>query len=135
MGDGGQLLESDLLSHMEGIQARWQEPLVIIYPEYITWFDFPYTIWMGTETTAAEKNAALEFQRYLLSEEVQAQAVLQGLRPVNTDVPLDIEGSPFARWQDQGFLAVVPRASAMRSPDRDTLDTLVRWFELNVTQR
>ncbi|NLT41921.1 MAG: solute-binding protein, partial [Anaerolineae bacterium] len=60
MGDGGQLLESDLLSHMEGIQARWQEPLRIIYPEYITWFDFPFTIWMGQETTAAEKNAALE---------------------------------------------------------------------------
>lgn len=135
MGDGGQLLESDLLSHMEGIQARWQEPLVIIYPEYITWFDFPFTVWMGQETTAAEKNAALEFERYLLSEEVQAQAVLHGLRPVNTSVSLEIEGSPFARWRDQGIVTVVPRASAMRSPDRDTLDTLVRWFELNVTQR
>ncbi len=135
MGDGGQLLESDLLAHMEGIQARWQEPLEIIYPEYITWFDFPFTIWMGQETTAAEKNAALEFERYLLSPEVQAQAVLQGLRPVNTDVPLDVEGSPFVRWADQGILTVVPRSSAMRSPDRDTLDTLVRWFELNVTQR
>ncbi len=135
MGDGGQLLESDLLAHMEGIQARWQEPLEIIYPEYITWFDFPFTIWMGQETTAAEKNAALEFERYLLSVEVQAEAVLHGLRPVNTDVPLDSEGSPFVRWADQGILTVVPRASAMRSPDRDTLDTLVRWFELNVTQR
>lgn len=135
MGDGGQLLESDLLAHMEGIQARWQEPLEIIYPEYITWFDFPFTIWMGQETTAAEKNAALEFERYLLSEEVQAKAVLMGLRPVNTDVPLDGEDSPFVRWADQGILTVVPRSSAMRSPDRDTLDTLVRWFELNVTQR
>jgi len=66
---------------------------------------------------------------------VQARAVLLGLRPVNTDVPLDGEGSPFVRWADQGILTVVPRSSAMRSPDRDTLDTLVRWFELNVTQR
>ena len=135
MGDGGQLLESDLLSHMEGIQARWQEPLVIVYPEYITWFDFPFTIWMGPETTAAEKNAALVFERYLLSEDVQRQAVSYGLRPANPDAPLDVEGSPFVKWQDQGILQVVPRASAMRSPDRDVLDTLLRWFDLNVFQR
>jgi hypothetical protein len=30
---------------------------------------------------------------------------------------------------------VVPRSSAMRSPDRDTLDALLRWFDLNVMQR
>jgi len=135
MGDGGQLLESDLLQHMGGIQSRWQEPLRIVYPEYITWFDFPFTIWMGPETTAAEKNAALEFERYLLSADVQRQAVLQGLRPVNTDVPLDVEGSPFVKWADQGILIVVPRSSAMRSPDREVLDALLRWFDLNVIQR
>jgi hypothetical protein len=27
---------------------------------------------------------------------------------------------------------VVPRTSAMRSPDRDVLLALLRWFELNV---
>lgn len=135
MGDGGQLLESDLLTHMAGIQSRWQEPLVIVYPEYITWFDFPFTIWMGPETTAAEKNAALEFERYLLSPDIQQQAVLQGLRPANPDVPLDGEGSPFVKWRDQGILLVVPRSSAMRSPDRDVLDSLLRWFDLNVIRR
>jgi len=135
MGDGGQLLESDLLAHMAGIRARWQEPLVIVYPEYVTWFDFPFTVWMGPETTAAEKNAALEFERYLLSAEVQEKAVLRGLRPVNAEVSLDIEGSPFVQWRDQGILPVVPRATAMRSPDRDVLDALLRWFDLNVLER
>ena len=66
-GDGGQLLESDLLNNMEGIRTRWSDPLVIRYPKYVTWFDFPYTIWVGPETTAAEKNAALQFQQYLLT--------------------------------------------------------------------
>jgi hypothetical protein len=135
MGDGGQLLESDLLAHMAGIQSRWQEPLVIVYPQYVTWFDFPFTIWMGPETSAAEKNAALEFERYLLTADVQRQAVMHGLRPANPDVPLDAEGSPFVTWQSQGIQLVVPRSSAMRSPDRDTLDTLLRWFDLNVVQR
>ena len=38
------------------------------------------------------------------------------------------------QWQDQGVAIVVPRTSAMRSPDRDVLQTLLRWFELNVAQ-
>ena len=135
VGDGGQLLESDLLTHMAGIQTRWADPLVIFYPRYVTWFDFPFTVWMGPETTALEKNGALEFQRYLLSPEVQQQAVARGLRPVNPDVPVTEGDSPFVRWEAQGVKAVVPRTTAMRSPDRDVLQALLRWFDLNVASK
>ena len=133
-GDGGQLLEADLLKNMEGIQTRWGEALQIFYPKYVTWFDFPFTIWMGPETTATEKNAALEFQRYLLSPEVQAKAVGDGLRPVNSEVSVDQPNSPFTRWTDQGVASIVSRTDAMRSPDRDVLLSLLRWFDLNVAQ-
>ena len=135
MGDGGQLLESDLLTNMAGIQTRWEDPLAIVYPEYLTWFDFPFTIWMGPETSALEKNAALEFERYLLSPEVQEEAVQQGLRPANTEVAITGPDSPFETWEDQGAMSVVPRTSAMRSPDRDVLLSLLRWFDLNIAQR
>ncbi len=135
MGDGGQLLESDLLVNMAGIQTRWVEPIVIRYPTYITWFDFPYTIWMGDETTALEKNAALEFERYLLSPEVQQLSIGHGLRPANTEVPITGEGSPFVRWQEQGAMTVVPRTTSMHSPDREVLLALLRWFDLNVGER
>ena len=135
MGDGGQLLESDLLSHMAGIQTRWADPLVIVYPKYLTWFDFPFTTWMGPETSALEKNAALEFQRYLLSPEVQRLAVERGLRPANPEVPVTGQDSLFVRWQEQGAMTIVPRTTAMRSPDRDVLMALLRWFDLNVAQR
>jgi len=135
MGDGGQLLESDLLVNMQGIQTRWQDPLVIVYPQYLTWFDFPFTVWMGPETSAEEKNAALVFEKYLLSPEVQKTAVALGLRPANPEVPVTEGDSLFVRWQDQGALAVVPRTQAMRSPDRDVLLALLRWFDLNVSGR
>jgi ABC-type Fe3+ transport system substrate-binding protein len=134
-GDGGQLLESDLLVNMAGIQTRWQDPLVIVYPTYLTWFDFPFSVWIGPETTADEKNAALEFEKYLLSPEMQKKALERGLRPANPEVPLTGEGSLFKRWESQGALVVVPRATAMRSPDRDVLLALLRWFDLNVTQK
>lgn len=135
MGDGGQLLESELLVNMAGIQTRWVEPMVIRYPQYITWFDFPYTIWMGDETTAQEKNAALDFERYLLEPEVQKLAIAEGLRPANSEVPVDGPDSPFVRWQDQGAMVVVPRSTRMYSPDREVLLALLRWFDLNVYER
>jgi len=135
MGDGGQLLESDLLVNMAGIQTRWQDPLVIVYPEYVTWFDFPYTVWIGDETSALEKNAALEFERYLLTPEVQQSAVELGLRPANPEVSVTEGDSLFVRWQEQGAVTVVPRTTMMRSPDREVLLALLRWFDLNVAER
>lgn len=134
-GDGGQLLESDLLVNMAGIRTRWADPLVIVYPKYVTWFDFPFTVWIGPETTALEKNAALEFQKYLLSPEIQQMAAQRGLRPANLNVPVTGEGSLFVQWQDQGAQPIVPRTSAMRSPDREVLLALLRWFDLNIAQR
>ena len=134
-GDAGQLLESDLLVNMQGIQTRWADPLRIVYPEYVTWFDFPFTVWMGPETTALEKNAALEFQKYLLSESVQKEALAYGLRPANPNVPVTGEGSLFDQWAGQGVVGVVPRTTAMRSPDREVLQALLRWFDLNVAGR
>jgi hypothetical protein len=134
-GDAGQLLESDLLVNMQGIQTRWADPLRIVYPEYVTWFDFPFTVWMGPETTALEKNAALVFEEFLLSEGVQQQALAYGLRPANPSVPVTGEGSLFDQWAAQGVLGVVPRTTAMRSPDRDVLQALLRWFDLNVAGR
>lgn len=135
VGDGGQLLESDLLQNMQGNLTRWGDPLQIYYPQYITWFDFPFTVWVGPETSAIQKNAALEFQRFLLSDEQQQAALAYGLRPANPNIPVDAsEDSLFVKWRDQGVQGVVPRTTAMRSPDRDVLLSLLRWFELNVGQ-
>ena len=134
-GDGGQLMESDLLLNMAGIQTRWADPLVIVYPQYLTWFDFPFTIWMGEETTALEKNAALEFQRYLLTLEIQVMAAERGLRPANLEVDIAGPNSLFTRWEDLGAMTVVPRTTRMRYPDRDVLQALLRWFQLNVAER
>ena len=82
-----------------------------------------------------QKNAALEFQRFLLGDEQQKAALAFGLRPANPNIPVDAaDDSLFVVWKDQGVQAVVPRTSAMRSPDRDVLLSLLRWFDLNVAQ-
>jgi len=135
VGDGGQLLESDLLQNMQGILTRWEDPLVLYYPDYVTWFDFPFTVWIGPETSALEKNAALMFQEHLLGENQQKEALAYGLRPANPEIAVDADPeSLFVEWQDRGVEPVVPRADAMRSPNRDVLLALIRWFELNVVE-
>jgi hypothetical protein len=135
VGDGGQLLETDLLLNMEGILTRWEDPIDLYYPRYVTWFDFPFSVWVGPETSALQKNAALDFQRYLLSDEQQQAGLSYGLRPANPRVPLDaVPDSLFVTWRDRGVEAVVPRSDAMRNPDRDVLLALLRWFELNVAE-
>ena len=135
VGDGGQLLESDLLQNMQGILTRWEDPLVLYYPDYVTWFDFPFTVWIGPETSALEKNAALMFQEHLLGENQQKEALAYGLRPANPEIAVNADPeSLFVEWQDRGVEPVVPRADAMRSPNRDVLLALIRWFELNVVK-
>jgi hypothetical protein len=118
---------------MAGSMNRW-EPLRILYPKYVTWFDFPFTVWIGPETTALEKNAALEFEKFLLSPDVQAQAVGYGLRPVSGEINVDQPDSPFVEWQANGVTPIVERTTAMRNPDRDVLLALLRWFDLNIAR-
>ncbi|MCD6286368.1 MAG: substrate-binding domain-containing protein [Anaerolineae bacterium] len=135
VGDGGQLLEADLLLNMEGILTRWEDPINLYYPRYVTWFDFPFSVWVGPETSALQKNAALEFQRYLLSDEQQQAGLAYGLRPANPRVPMDaVPDSLFVTWKNRGVESVIPRSDAMRNPNRDVLLALLRWFDLNVAE-
>ena len=132
-GDGGQFMESDLLQNVQGILTRWEEPPIIQYPNFTTWFDFPFAIWAGPETTASQKNAALAFQRFLLSETQQRKALSYGLRPAIPNLPLAAaDDSLFVRWQKLGVRDEVPRTEAMRPPNRDVLLALLRWYDSNV---
>jgi hypothetical protein len=133
VGDGGLLLESDLLQNMQGMLNRWQDNMVITYPNFLTWHDFPYAVWVGPETTALQKNAAIDFENYLLATPAQTRALVYGLRPANPTVTVDATpDSLFVKWKDQGVQAVIDRTTSMKSPDRDVLTNLLRWYELNV---
>jgi ABC-type sulfate transport system substrate-binding protein len=89
---------------------------------------------MGTETSAMEKNAALQFEKYLLSAPVQTTAAARGFRPANAEVSIAGADSLFVKWEGQGASAKVAGTSRMRAPDRETLQALLRWFDLNVAK-
>lgn len=125
-GDAGMLVESFLLTQMAGVESRWGETIRIVYPDPISWFDFPYAIYMGDETSAEEKQAALDFKEFLLSAEQQGLALDFGLRPVCPECPID--GGLIAEWEGIGVLANIPSASRMRPASIRGLETLTNWY-------
>ena len=80
-GDGGQIIESDLLQNLRGIVTSWDIPLIIRYPLLKTLFGFPFAIRVDPETLEMQKNAELAIQRFLLREAQQGRALSFGLPP------------------------------------------------------
>ena len=129
-GDGGLFIESELLLRAQGIKERWQDPLLIRYPQASTWFDFPYAIWAGQETSDFQKRAALRFQHFLLSEPQQREATVFGLRPTSAAVPLTAAAeSLFVDSQKLGVRFELPSEVAAPSPKPEVLLALLYWFD------
>lgn len=129
-GDAGQVMESYLLLNAEAIEKRWGDGLVVVYPDPIAWYDFPFAIYMGKEkeTSAAEKDAAVLFKRFLLSEEQQVATLAFGLRPASPDVSTDNPNSLIKKHAAFGFKERVPASSKMRQASRSGLVALGTWF-------
>ena len=126
-GDIGMILESDLLTNMEPLIMRHEQLLEIIYPDPIAWFDFPYAIYAGDETSVVEKEAALAFKHYLLSAEQQIRALDYGLRPTCPECPTT--GGLIAQWEERGVHARVPSTTRMRIASRSGLESLLSWHD------
>ncbi len=129
-GDAGQVMESYLLLNAQAIEKRWGDGLMVVYPDPIAWYDFPFAIYMGKEkeTSAGEKDAAVLFKRYLLSDTQQVSTLKFGLRPASPDVSTDQPGSLIKKHAAFGFQERVPASSKMRQASRSGLVALGAWF-------
>ncbi len=104
VGDGGQLLESDLLQNMQGIVTRWEDPLRIYYPDYVTWFDFPFTRLgrPGNHRPAKERRAGVPALPALRRANSRPRWPSACAPPTPTLPWMPSRDSLFAQWQDQG---------------------------------
>lgn len=72
--------------------AKWGDNLVAVYPEEGTlWSDHPLVILNASWVTPEEHFAAKEFETYLLSKEIQKQAIPFGFRPGNETIINDLD--------------------------------------------
>jgi hypothetical protein len=129
-GDAGQVMENYLLLNAEAIEKRWGDGLMVVYPDPVAWYDFPFAIYMGREkeTSAAEKDAAVLFKQFLLSEPQQVATLGFGLRPASPDVSTDHPSSLIKKYAPFGFKERVPASSKMRQATRSGLVGLGTWF-------
>lgn len=129
-GDAGQVLENYLLLNADAIEKRWGDGLLVVYPDPVAWYDFPFAIYMGKEkeSSAAEKDAAVLFKQFLLATDQQTATLAFGLRPASPDVSLDHPSSLIKRFATFGFKERVPSSSKMRQASRSGLVTLGTWF-------
>ncbi|MHA1917520.1 MAG: substrate-binding domain-containing protein [Candidatus Ranarchaeia archaeon] len=73
-----------------GPESRWGQKLVAIYPEEGTILsDHVFCILNLPTISEEQKQAALDFHEFLISEEIQQIAMKTGFRPINNNVTLD----------------------------------------------
>ncbi|WNZ60577.1 substrate-binding domain-containing protein [Myxococcus sp. MxC21-1] len=74
--------------------------LKVLYPTLTSWSDHPAAVLDGDWVLPRQREAALEWLRYLHSRPVQQRALAFGFRPADASVPLTPPGeaSLFPRW-------------------------------------
>lgn len=117
-------------SQLKNAEGRWGSNLRIYYPHYNLWNDHPYCVLLADWSTADQKDAALEFQKYLLSEKVQREALHYGFRPANVDVPIinDDPENLFNKYPDLGLQVKIPRINLVEVPSAETISALQVLF-------
>jgi len=125
--DAALVEESSYIQSIQHAQNRWGK-LDIFYPSVVLWLDYPYAIYVSEQSTAVEKDAALAFGKFLVSEPQQKAALKLGFRPGNPDIAVIGADSPFTQFQDSGIRAQLPRGTAARLPDRAVWITLQQFF-------
>jgi hypothetical protein len=124
------IYESLVAQQIKNAPGRFGTELKVFYPRLNIWSDYPFSILVGEDSTAEEKDAALLFRNYLYSVPVQEDALNVGFRPANPDVPLltNDASNPFNRYKDAGLEINIPRTTIADTPSGDILDRLMTLF-------
>ncbi len=101
--------ENLAISQIANAQGRWGN-LKVYYPALTLWSDHPAAVLQGEWVTPKQKEAALEWLRYLRSRPVQERALAFGFRPADPSVPLKTQdaANPFTRLAAHGIQVDVP---------------------------
>ncbi|MBZ4421783.1 extracellular solute-binding protein [Myxococcus sp. RHSTA-1-4] len=104
--------ENLAISQIANAQGRWGN-LKVYYPALTLWSDHPAAVLQGPWVTPKQKEAALEWLRYLRSRPVQERALAFGFRPADPSVPLKTQdaANPFTRLASHGIQVDVPPAA------------------------
>lgn len=118
--------ENVAIDYLKNAEGRWGE-LRVAYPKRNIWNDNPYYIVDAPWSTPEQKKAAGVFLDFLLSEPIQKQALVHGMRPGNPQVPVKFPESPLVQYQKYG-LQISPGASC-EPPKAEVINNLLAGWQ------
>lgn len=121
VADVALLPESEWLANYQSLTAK-VGALTLVYPAYQVWFDFPFVVWDGAETTEQAQAAADDFLDFLLSDQPQHQAAAFGLRGAD-GLPADT--ALFDEATFAGATATRPPGESIQLPSRNDITPFV----------
>ncbi len=114
-------------ANIETAASRWGA-IRIYYPAANILSDHPYAILNAPWVTAEQREAAVGFREFLLSEEMQQLALVEyGFRPANVQVGLDLPNNPFDRYASFGLQRDI--AQVVEVPPGSVLSELIELWE------
>lgn len=114
--------ESTAIEQAQNATGRYGQ-LQVYYPPATVLSDHPFCTVTADWVTPERGTAAKEFTDYLLSPEVQAQALALGFRPADPGLALDQPGSPFMTYAANGIQTQLP--PEVEVPPGEVLDVLL----------
>jgi Ca-activated chloride channel family protein len=118
--------ESVAIDYFKSAAGRWGE-LQVIYPKLSMWNDNPYYIIDAPWVTADQRKAAEAFLEFLMSDNVQRQALVHGFRPGNPNVPVIFPNSPFVTYQRFGLRNDI--GNMCENPKGDVVNNLLASWQ------
>jgi Ca-activated chloride channel family protein len=123
--------EALAIEYFDKVIGRAGQSLRIVYPQYNLYSDHPLCLIDHPAITAAQRDAAHEFQNFLLSPEIQKLALTYGFRPSDLNIPIFGAGTAFDKdaLKTAGISANVGQEIAI--PDGDTINNLLTQWRRN----
>ncbi len=118
--------ENVVIDFLKNAEGRWGS-LEVAYPAYNMWNENPYYVIDAPWSDDRHKEGAREFLRFLLSEEIQQNALTHGFRPGNPAVPIKLAESPFTKYASYGIK--VDLASVCEPPSAEVVNNLLASWQ------
>lgn len=118
--------ESVALDYLKSAEGRWGS-LRIVYPARNIWNENPFYIIDAPWSSPEQRQAALAFLDFLLSDPVQRESLQHGFRPGNPAVPIKTPDSPFTVYARYGVQ--IEPGSVCETPKPEVVTNLLAIWQ------
>jgi len=118
--------EAVAIDYLANAEGRWGE-LQVVYPKRNFWNDNPYLVIDAPWSTPEQRKACGAFADFLLTEQIQKEALDHGFRPGNPQVPVKFPESPLVKYEKYGLQVDV--GQTCETPKAEVINNLLAGWQ------